>query len=250
MRKILRIGAVSFFLLLAVAAVGLLCAWWGASHVPDFYDQALKAEPERLAEAGDKLEENILDLRNDSLDEGVWRATFTDEQINGWLAVDLPDKFPKTLPPQLKDPRVAIEPNLAHVAARYESPQLTTIVSLAVEVRLTDQPNELAIRIRQARAGMLPVPLSEWLDRVSAAAENGGIPLRWIEQEGDPVAIVTVPLEDKHHRDHLLRLTQIDLQDGALVVAGVTETISPENQRAGEGADELRYSRSNQATQR
>jgi hypothetical protein len=249
MRKILRIGTISLILLVAVAGVGLLVAWWGASHVPEFYERALTAEPEQLAQAGDKLEENILELRNNSLADGQWRATFTDEQINGWLAVDLPEKFPRTLPPQVKDPRVAIEPDLAQVAARLETPRLTTVISLAVDVRLTDEPNELAIRIHQARAGMLPVPLSEWLDRVTEAAEEGGIPLRWAEEQGDPVAIVTVPLEDKNNREHVLRLTNIELHDGELVVAGVTQPAASEGSSEGSHG-ELRYSRSNQTTHR
>jgi hypothetical protein len=250
MRKLLRIGAISFCLLLALAGIGFFAVWWSAAHVPDFYEKALSAEPQRMAVAGDKLEENILDLRNSSLQEGQWRAVFTDEQINGWLAVDMPQKFAGALPPQLKDPRVAIEPDVAYAAARYESPQMTAVISLAVEVRLTDEPNELAIRVRQARAGLLPVPLSDWLDQVSAAAAESGIPLRWIEEEGDPVAIVSIPLEDTENPGHILRLRQIELRAGELIVVGVTEDGANQTPRIEEGAGELRYSRSNQAIQR
>lgn len=250
MRKLLRIGAISIFLLAAVAAVGVVVVWWSATRVPDFYEQALATEPQHMEEAGDQLEEHILELRNDSLKAGQWRATFTDEQINGWLAVDLPQKFPRALPKQLKDPRVAIEPDVAYAAARYESPQVTTVISLAVEVRLTDEPNQLAVRVRQARAGLLPVPLADWLDRVSAAAADGGIPLRWVEEDGDPVALITLPLEDKENPDHILRLEQIELRDGQLVVIGTTDEAAGESLRHDQGAGRLRYSGTNHTIQR
>lgn len=221
MRKLMRIGAISFALLLAIVGLVLVGGWWGARQVPEFYERALAVEPGQYAEQGDRLEENLLELRNDAREEGRWQAVFTDEQINGWLAADLPEKFPRVLPKQLKDPRVAIEPDVARVAARYESRQLTTVISLAVDVHLTDEPNVLAVRIHQVRAGLLPVPLADWLDRVSLAASKGGIPLRWTEQDGDPVALVTIPLGHAN-ADRILRLEQIELRDGELVLIGRT----------------------------
>ena len=200
MRKLLRLGVVSGCILLAIAALVLVGAYWGSKQVPEFYERALAAEPQRQAEAGEELERNVLELRNDVRQDGHWQAVFTDEQINGWLAVDLPEKFPRALPKQLKDPRVAIEPDLAQLAALYAGPQYSAVISLAVEIHLTDEPNVLAVRVHRARAGLLPVPLADWLDRVRLGAEQSGIPLRWVEQDGDPVALVSVPLQPRRIR--------------------------------------------------
>lgn len=249
MPKILRIGAISFVVLLAVAALVILGGWWSTKQVPDFYQHALEFEPARHAELGDKLEENLLELRNDASQEGRWQAVFTDEQINGWLASDLPEKFPEVLPPELKDPRVAIEPEVAHVGARFESPQLETVISLAVEVHMTEEPNVLAVRIRKVRAGLLPVPLADWLEQVRLAAGESGIPLRWVEQDGDPVALVTVPMEQADG-EHRLLLEQVELRDGELVVGGRTERSDESPMSRDEAAAPLRYSAANQAIHR
>ncbi len=50
---------------------------------------------------------------------GHWSAVFTDEQINGWLAADLPEKFPQLLPPEIQDPRVVFAPGQLQLACRY-----------------------------------------------------------------------------------------------------------------------------------
>jgi hypothetical protein len=249
MRKILRIGAISFAALLVLALLSLIGGWWGAKQVPEFYQQALEVEPQRHAELGDKLEENLLELRNEASQEGQWQAVFTDEQINGWLASDLPEKFPRALPPEVKEPRVAIEPEVARVGARFKSPQLETVISLAVEVHMTDEPNVLAVRIRQARAGLLPVPLADWLEQVRLAAGESGIPLRWVEQDGDPVALVTIPMEQAG-RDHRLLLEQIELRDGELVVGGRTERFDAPPSARDEAGFPLHYSAANHKVHR
>jgi hypothetical protein len=245
----MRIGAISLAVLVLLAAIALIGAWWSAKQVPEFYERALAVEPRQHAEMGDKLEENLLELRNDASQDGRWQAIFTDDQINGWLAADLPEKFPEALPEEIKDPRVAIEPKVAHVAARFESPQISTVISLAVEVHLTDEPNVLAVRVRQARAGLLPVPLAEWKDRVTEAAANSGIPIRWSEQEGDLLALVTIPMEHAEH-EHVLRLEQIELRDGELVLGGRTEREGASPTTRDGASIAPRYSLTNHAMQR
>ena len=37
---------------------------------------------------------------------GGWEAHFTDQQVNGWLAVDVPKNHPDLLPPEISHPRV------------------------------------------------------------------------------------------------------------------------------------------------
>ena len=66
-------------------------------RVPDFYAQAIAMPAATQQAAGEALERNVLALHNEVRDGGQWSAVFTDEQINGWLAADLPEKFPHAL---------------------------------------------------------------------------------------------------------------------------------------------------------
>src|SRR5262249_12614567 len=151
---------------------------------------------------------------------GGWSARFTQEEINGWLATDLPAKFSTALPAGFSRPRVAIGPHEAQFAASYQQRGWETVFSLAGDVHLTTEPNEIAIRIKRVRAGALPMPLSKLLEDLSGLAARAEIPLRWTEVEGDPVALLRMPLEVNERQ---LSIDAVELTDGAFVIAGRIE---------------------------
>ena len=226
-------GRILRFVVFALAAAALavvLLAWAGyraARYEPPFYRQVLQADPARQAELGDQLELAFLDLHNDSRQIGRWEAQFTDEQLNGWLAADLPAKFPELLPPQVQNPRLVIESQQVRFACRFTSEAVSTVVSFTLELHLTDEPNTLAIRIGKVRAGALPVPLRQFLDPISTAASNSRIPLRWSQADGDPVALLTIPAKHEEFAEGEVHLDTIELREGAVYLAGSTDPDAP-----------------------
>jgi hypothetical protein len=223
-RKALRYFLIGIAVVCGLLVVGVLILHQAAQREPEFYQQALSVDVEHHhEEAGDQLEQSVLDLHNDVREAGTWEAVFTEEQVNGWVASDMPDKFPKVLPPGTQEPRVAINPEAIRVACRFDNGKLRTVISFALDVDLTTETNTLAIRISKLRAGALPVPLKQILDKITAAARRGKLPLRWTQFDGDPVALVTVPVthEDYAHRE--IYLDSITLQEGELHLAGHTE---------------------------
>jgi hypothetical protein len=218
--RYLLIGVVTVFGLLAVVVAVLYQA---AQREPVFYQEALLIEPAHQEEAGDSLEQNVLELHNEVRESGTWEAVFTDEQINGWLAADLPSKFPNVLPAGTQEPRVKIDPEFVRVACRFDNGKIGTVVSFAIDVDLTTETNTLAVRVSKLRAGALPVPLKQILDKITSAAGRGDIPLRWRQVEGDPVALVTVPVthDDYAHRE--IYVDSVELRDGEVYLAGHTE---------------------------
>jgi hypothetical protein len=146
------------------------------------------------------------------------------------------------LPKGIRNPRVAIQPEQALIACLYDNGKFQTVISLGLEIHLTDEPNTLAVCIRNVRAGLLPVPITGLLAHISAAARDGKIPLRWAQAEGDPVALVTVPAQ---HQDYGLReihLDTVELREGEILVAGQTDDPLAEasiaQQRASSPGDE------------
>jgi hypothetical protein len=222
-RKTIRWLVVGFVVVGAVSASVFYGVWRATQQVPEFYEVAIKKEPVRLAKQGEVLEQKVLELHNEVRHPGRWETTFTDEQINGWLAVDLPEKFPRALPKGVTEPRVAIQPEKAQVACRYQTTKVKTVFSMGVEISLTDEPNVVAVRIRKAQAGLMPIPLHQILQHATRYAHKSEVPLRWVQQDGDPVALVTVPSEHEDFVHHKIRIETVELREGSVYLAGRTE---------------------------
>jgi hypothetical protein len=152
--------------------------------------------------------------------EGHWHSLFTAEQINAWLAIELVKHYPELLPPELREPRITIHANEATIGCRYHSGDLEAVLSLTVEAYL-QEANVVALRIRQARAGALPIPLAQILDSISYAARHLNLELEWRRAHGDPVALITLP-QPSDARSAGLRLETLELREGELFVAGTS----------------------------
>jgi hypothetical protein len=203
--------------LLLAAALALYRAW---RHVPDFYRQALMADPASQRAASDQLLARASALGSDACRQGTWQGLFNAAEINGWLAVDLPRNHPGLMPRELHEPRVAIERDHVRVAARWGSGRLAAVFSINLGVQMAG-PSTLAIRVERVRAGLMPLPLGQILDTISRQAARVGAAVRWRTTDGDPVAIVRLP--PFQHNDALLVVRSVELTNKELFVSGTTK---------------------------
>jgi hypothetical protein len=224
MRKVIRWAFVSVSVLVVLAIVTVWVIYHASRQEPKFYQEALKVEPLRQAKAGHEFEHQVLELRNEARAYGTWEANFSAEQINAWLAVNLPGKFPEALPPGVEDPRVAIEDGLIRVAARFRDESVTTVLSFALEVQLTEESNTLAIRVCDVRAGALPVPMSAWLEKLQARIQQTKLNIRWSQSDGDPVAIAEIPAHHPDKPNQMIVLDSVAIESGSVQLAGRTGT--------------------------
>ena len=220
MRKFLKRFLIGLGLCVLVAGVGLLVAYRATQRAPDFYERVLVMPP-NYEGAADDLERNVLELRNDVHKPGPWKAVFAESEVNSWLATDLKRDFPEALPPDVEDPRVAIEKGQLHFACRYVG-NITSVISLSLDVQVTDQPNVLMVRVDRARAGSLPIPFKRFMEDITDIARKSEIGLRWTDQSGDPVAIVTIPEVYDAGTRFRVEISSIKLEDGKLHCYGKT----------------------------
>ena len=54
-------------------------------YVPEFYSRATERLPIKTREASDRLQKDVLRLRDAAGQNGSWRASFSDAEINAWL---------------------------------------------------------------------------------------------------------------------------------------------------------------------
>lgn len=206
--------------ILLAAFAGGLGLYRAVRHTPEFYRQALAVDAAAQRLASDQMLQRATALASDVHKPGRWQAVFTAEQINGYLAVQLSKDHPGLLPPALRDPRIAITPRQVVLACHYQDARLSCVLSLTLEVYLAD-PNVIALRIRQARAGAIPLPLDDVLRQISRATERLAWRVDWRQAEGDPVAQIHLPLP-RGKDGKTVQIDSLRLGEGEIYVAGRT----------------------------
>jgi hypothetical protein len=184
-------------------------------EVQPFYAAAIQADPQDVEIAGRRAEDRVETLLEVPKGTDRWETVFTDEEVNGWLAVVLEEKYTELLPPEVTDPRVAFTPGGCKIGYRYQGRRIEGVVSA------DDVP---AVRLRAAWFGGLPLPMSRVVEEITDSAAKLKIPIRWSEKDGDPVllASVTDALSTEEERRQLERL---ELRDGELLLAGRAEPL-------------------------
>ena len=207
-----------------LVAIGLVFTWWAVQqtrHVPEFYARATKSIPrQRHQEQSRQLESEVQRLQAEAARAGRWRATFSDDHINGWLAAELPNKFPQLLAKGASEPRICIEDGRLLAAVRYKDRRFDMVISCALAVELTEQPNMLALRVERLKAGALPLPLGKFVGGISKEAAKGDIDIRWDKTESGPIALVTIPSEHPQYVTNPVIIESVELVDGGLVLSG------------------------------
>ncbi|NQT37394.1 MAG: hypothetical protein HQ581_07900 [Planctomycetes bacterium] len=220
MRRKLRIAVISIVVLLVLLLLAVLGLYLAAQHEPEFYRQAMQAEPEVLRQGSDRMLQRVTVLKNDVRRVGQWQTIITAEEINGWLAVDLVENHPNALPDWASDPRVAIDPEHVLMACRVQRGKVKGIVTFDVDVAIAET-NMVALRIRTAQAGLLPLPLEKIAERVTTAAQRMELRIEWRQVDGDRVAMISVP-PPKTDDDKAVRIETLELREGEIYLDGTT----------------------------
>ncbi|MEX2139419.1 MAG: hypothetical protein WD894_09170 [Pirellulales bacterium] len=221
MRWSKRVALAAVLLVLIALVVGGVWLYRSLVYVPEFYSQALAVGAPELQQSNREMLQRTAALNNDLKRIGEWQALFTDQQINGWLAVDVPKNHPDLLPPEVENPRLRITPDGVFAGAQFEG-EVSAVVSVELAVRLT-ATNVLAVRINKARVGDVPWPLDRVVDEVVAAAASWGLQVEQTHSDGDPLLLVTLPPELNDGRRQVL-LEHLELRNGEVFLSGRTST--------------------------
>jgi hypothetical protein len=216
-QRILVIALVAVTSLVAAALGG---AYVAMGRVRPFYEQALQLDPQTLEVGSRELESRATALYSETRQTGPWRAAFTADQINGWLALKLAELYDDALPDEIAEPRVAIGDDRLTLGFRARRGGVDTVVSADASVMLTDD-GDVAIRLLSVQAGALPLPVMQVAGDVSQACQKLSLPVRWTQDNGQPVALVDVN-ENPDKKARQLFLDAVELRDGAIYLAGHT----------------------------
>ena len=206
-----------------VALMAGAASWWAlrqTKQVPEFYAEIGEMQKPMLRRASRNVESEVRRLQKDAARVGTWQADFSVDEINAWLIQELPRKFPRLLAQGASDPRIAIRDGQLLAAVRYQHRHFDTVVSCRLSVELTEQPNILALKVSDLRAGALPIPLTKFVNGISREAARGGLDIRWDHTGDDPVALVVVPQEHPKYVVSPVIVESVTLDEERLSLAG------------------------------
>ncbi len=220
------------FLVVGGLSVFFLYAHRSTQKIPEFYQVALAINPESYRAAGKQFETQILQLNTDVRNQTEWQALFSQDQVNGWLAFELPDNFPGTIPREISEPRVAISQDQIQLAFRFESTRFSGIVTATGTLFCMEHPNHIGFQIQRVRSGLVPLPIDLWADAIKKGCASAGINMMWTQSDGDTVAIVELPDRFLDLRDRRITLQNIEINDGEVVLSGTSVPIDESRRQA------------------
>lgn len=211
-RRWIVLGAVVLVILVVPVS-----AWVMLTFQPRFYRKMDAVPPKERKAVAARFTAQTLNLSNDIRNQSTWKARFTDEEVNAWLAVDLVEHFADQLPPQVHEPRVAFTPDRVTLAFGFDRGPIRSVITVVARVRVPEE-NVVALTVEKIHAGLVPIDADAILDRVTEHALRRGLDLRWERDREDlPVALIRYTA-DPGRPD--LVLEKLRLQEGSIAMVG------------------------------
>ena len=129
----------------------------------------------------------------------------------------------------MSDPRVVIEQDRLLMAARYRDKRIDTVVSMEIRAELTEEPNMLAVRVHNLRAGALPLPLESFLKGITREAARGDVDVRWDITNDGPVALLNVPSEHPKYAVNPVVIESVQFANGRLELSGHSGAVAQQS---------------------
>ena len=190
--------------------------WLSLTYEPSYY-RAMASLPREQREVKAKhFVAQSLQLRNDICNEPNWEAIFSDQEVNAWLAEDLVTHFADQLPPEVHDPRVLFEMDRVVLAFHLNKGGVQSVITVVARPRVPEG-NTVELTIEKIRAGILPVPADNVLDRIIDHARYRGVDVQWQRRDGYPVVLLrytpNLSRED-------VELEELEIRSGQIRLAG------------------------------
>jgi hypothetical protein len=213
-------GCAALLLTTILAILGWLYS--AITHVPEFYAEVLAAAPENLLQPlAEQAATNIQETKHEVQREETWELILLEDEVNAWLAYELPKRANRQWPKDWRDPRVQFNDHETACAVTHQS-SIATVISWKITPRLTEQPNEVLLLFHSVHAGSLPLPLEKLLEPLQQQMHFNQIRIAWeISTEG-LVARCTVPKQSPDFPGRDLALTALEVQAGQIRLAGTS----------------------------
>jgi len=220
MRRTFRLIAYSLLAVLLVLLLTLYALYLSAQRPPKFYRDGLEVAIDLQQSRNKEMLRKIRLLNNDIQKTDVpWEGSFSNEELNGYLAVEVGKTSSNLFPPEVKEPRLHVGDRQLDFACRLEQGQLTGILHLTVDVTVPE-PNLLTLRLKHVAIGRLPVARERPTQLLLNGLRKQGYTVTEGICDGDPT--FTIPLDLKYGKDKKVNLEDIELLEGGIRISGTS----------------------------
>lgn len=193
---------------------GIATALW---HTPAFYSETLRDDSsvEMREKQSRKFVQLATQLETSIKRDDRWAGEFSQDQVNGFLAYDVPERFSGLLPEQAGDPRVRFSDDTIDLAFRYHHGWWKGTVHVQVRPYVLG-PSQIGLDVRTVRAGAVPIPVADPLDQIVKEMRKAGWLVQWRPTKNGELLVIDLEPEIASK----LSLDGIELRDGMLRFAG------------------------------
>lgn len=205
--------------IVGVAAV-IAVAMAAASRLPAAYAEHQVVAGPAAEQASRRFLSGVAAFHADVAREGPWEAGFTQDELNAWLAIDLPRNHPHALPARVLQPRVGLRPRRVELSARLAVAGLRPVVTVGLGVRLRE-PNQLGVTVEDASLGAIPLPHGPVLAEIRRRFDRLGMVTALQRLDDRSVLVVYIPsTHESGGMSHWLE--SLSVTEGGVAVAGRT----------------------------
>ena len=223
MRRTFRLIAYSLLTILLVLLLVLYALYLSAQRPPKFYRDGLEVATGLQQERSKKMLQKIRRFNNDLQKTDVpWEGSFSNEELNGYLAIEVGKASSNLFPPEVKEPRLHIGDRQLDFACQLEQGPLTGILHLAIDVTVPE-PNLLTLRLKHVSLGRLPISRERPKQLLLDSLRSQGYDVTEDIRDGDPT--FTISLEFKYPKGKKVNLESIELLEGGIRISGTSDEL-------------------------
>lgn len=216
--RFVRVALIVTVVVMALIAIGIGILRLLAARTPEFYVRKFPLDQIAAKKASDKFLQKTSLFASDLKRDGTWYLKVTEEEINGWLATDLPRNHPQSLPKGVSDPRIEMTDDVVRAAAKVRYGLLSGVAHIELKIYCMEA-NTVTVVVRRAALGALPLPLQDFIESLKKIAVQANWDVRQMQSEGLPTLVVSIPrtLDNKGRE---FELANIHVSQGQVELSG------------------------------
>ncbi len=209
------------FSVAALLTIGfLLSLYYALKAEPTFYQKAIAVSRETQTALGNEVVGKAKSMFEEiSPTDSHWELKLSEEEINAYLAADWLASNPDPLPPEIRNPRIAIENDRLELACEVGEGTLSGVLRLTLTSRFPE-PNQCIIRLREAHLGMVPFSKEKIRLWLGDGLKNIKADCELTDEEGDPAIRITFNIVPDKRRGIALRPEEARFEGNSLVFSG------------------------------
>ena len=228
MRRAHRLIAYSLLAVFLLLLLVLYALYLSAQRPPKFYRDSLHVAVDVQETRNKEMLRKARQLNNDiQKTDTPWEGSFSNEELNGYLAVEVGKESSNLFPKEVKQPRLTVQDRRLDFACRIEDGAVTGIFHLAIDATIIE-PNKLMLRLKHVALGRLPISKERPRQLLLDALQKKGYTVAEGTVDGDPT--FTIRLDLTYGKGKAVSLEGIELLDGGIRISGTTTKREPDTE--------------------